>query len=188
MPDITKAIWLTDSFREDPDTCERPVALGFSPEERTWAKEERTPEELVEIALGVDGLELLMLTALSNNDVGFKWRIVPTRVGVKDGEYFVHMRLDEEQTVDFLLEDERQINGQEALKHPDRLKGALTRTDGRKGTIAFLSYDEDIYQAENALLCDLYEEFFRQADVKTVKGLAKVLNKGWKLHLDRKGR
>ena len=72
MPDITKAIWLTDSFRENPDTSERPVALGFSPEERAWAKEERTPEELVEIALGVDGLELLMLTALSNNDVGFK--------------------------------------------------------------------------------------------------------------------
>ena len=64
----------------------------------------------------------------------------------------------------------------------------MTRTDGRKGTIAFLAYDEDIYQAENALLCDLYEEFFRQADVKTVKELAKVLNKGWKLHLDRKSR
>ena len=37
----------------------------------------------------------------------------------------------------------------------------------RKGTTAFLAYDREMDQAEDALHCDVYEEFIRQAGVST---------------------
>ena len=167
-------LWISDDFYEDPDSCERPVILGFSPEEREWAKQERPVEEIIRFVQEYENPKLLQLLEIAymNNDVGFD--VTPCGGDlVKRGDKF-YLVSDEPDMWEYELEDVpedlyAQIN-------PHNLICYIIDEKDRKHVFASESDDYAHEMVMNA--------FLECAHVKSFRSLAKILNKGWKFYLE----
>ena len=181
-------LWLSDAYYEDDMTCEQPVVLGFSPEEREWAKQERSSEEIAEFVLDYYGGDLADLfdVLLDYNDAGFIC-VEPEGHIEKSDDSYMFVTKDPDLGSFEISGDEDDLASiyRTTKRHPERLICFVIQYEGKEDGDFLYLFNEDlpIERLEYRAQIELYKRFLEHAGIKTYRALAKALNRAWKAYI-----
>ena len=177
----------------NPEDRESPIKFGFTPELREELKKERTPEELLQLALDCD-LEEELRIATFTNDIGFEVNVFDGKVKKQDGVYFYDGEMEFEDGIkrpfrinmldaaDDISED--YLDSLEySILHPDRTK-VFWITLGERSQVHIIGGPNRLTEedAREEISQAAIKELIVFSGIKTARELGRFLNKCLRLY------